>query len=582
MHDRRSAPLLATLAVCAAAALPLLSTLNAYFIGDDFGLIQLFAPKPTFHFLTLFTRTWTETIYGPPSDELRPLVELSYQIDSLWGPGRPFGYHLDNVVLHVLNALLVLAIARHLCRLVWPSAAFAGMVFAVLPVQAEVGAWISGRADSLPALCFLLCIFAYGCWRRAGAEKRKLLTAETRDVRDAGHHERAMPAALLYGVALLACFLAHFSKQSAIVVPPALVAYDVLLERRQPWRSWRSLLAYAPFVLVTVCYLGLRRTLFGNLVRESQIDGNILGSFALVQATYVQMLATGSLVLRTDSVVQGIALVGLGVALLAVVVALPAILRGRAPRRLGAALYFGPVWWMITVAPLAVTYVSGRHLYLTAAGFAIVLGCAFDGLWTARTRSWRAIASVAGAVLLACYTVSLHGAVEEWNRSAARSQLMLEAVWREAAAATSGSLILVGAPASNAPVVMWRGTPTLAFAEDAPGPTPAAWSWILSFSAPFMYGPPFAPTDLTARVAFVESPGVYCCPPDEWFRHTQAAIRAWHERGDDPSVVALTWDDAGVLTRRTDDPKLRAAVARILEAGSPDEASILLGAAFAS
>jgi hypothetical protein len=47
-------------------------------------------------------------------------------------------------------------------------------------------------------------------------------------------------------------------------------------------------------------------------------------------------------------------------------------------------------------------------------------------------------------------------------------------------------------------------------------------------------------------------------------------------------VVALTWDDAGVLTRRTDDPKLRAAVARILEAGSPDEASILLGAAFAS
>src|SRR5205814_711564 len=104
--DSRSipfAPWLSTIAVAVAAALPYLSTIRSYFIADDFGLIQLFSSKPTFHFLTLFTSPWTETIYGSRTDELRPFVELSYQFDSLLGSGNPVGYHIDTIVLHALN-----------------------------------------------------------------------------------------------------------------------------------------------------------------------------------------------------------------------------------------------------------------------------------------------------------------------------------------------------------------------------------------------------------------------------------------------------------------------------------------------
>ncbi len=40
-----------------AAALPFLSTLKSYFIGDDFGLVQLFSDVAPLHFLSLFTRS---------------------------------------------------------------------------------------------------------------------------------------------------------------------------------------------------------------------------------------------------------------------------------------------------------------------------------------------------------------------------------------------------------------------------------------------------------------------------------------------------------------------------------------------
>src|SRR5688572_7770334 len=82
----RLAAALDPLAVCLAAILPYAATVRDYFLGDDFGLISLFSSKPTFHVLTLFTRAWTEDVYGIHADELRPTLAFLYQFDSLWGP----------------------------------------------------------------------------------------------------------------------------------------------------------------------------------------------------------------------------------------------------------------------------------------------------------------------------------------------------------------------------------------------------------------------------------------------------------------------------------------------------------------
>jgi hypothetical protein len=50
--------------VCLASTIPSLSSLNGYFLGDDFGVVQLLSSKSLFHILSLFTSPWTDSLYG--------------------------------------------------------------------------------------------------------------------------------------------------------------------------------------------------------------------------------------------------------------------------------------------------------------------------------------------------------------------------------------------------------------------------------------------------------------------------------------------------------------------------------------
>src|SRR5205823_6815130 len=84
----------------------------------------------------------------------------SYALDRrLWGD-RSFGYHLTNVVLHVVAVLLLYAFLRRtlddagLARA--ELAAFTGAaLFAVHPLQSEAVGYISGRSELLCAVWFL-------------------------------------------------------------------------------------------------------------------------------------------------------------------------------------------------------------------------------------------------------------------------------------------------------------------------------------------------------------------------------------------------------------------------------------------
>src|SRR5262249_12668712 len=73
-----------------------------------------------------------------------------------WGPA---GFHLINVLLHAVNAGLVLALARRLgCS--GRSALGAALLFACHPVAAWPVASIVARVDLLPALFVLLAWLA--------------------------------------------------------------------------------------------------------------------------------------------------------------------------------------------------------------------------------------------------------------------------------------------------------------------------------------------------------------------------------------------------------------------------------------
>ncbi|MEM6285154.1 MAG: hypothetical protein AAF787_23380, partial [Chloroflexota bacterium] len=83
--------------------------------------------------LSSFTDIWTQYYFAG----YIPLTLLSYNLDYAVWQFDPTGYHLTNVLLHGVNAILVFYALRRLIRYT-PIAAIAALLFAVHPLQVEV------------------------------------------------------------------------------------------------------------------------------------------------------------------------------------------------------------------------------------------------------------------------------------------------------------------------------------------------------------------------------------------------------------------------------------------------------------
>ena len=90
----------------------------------------------------------------------RPLVWLSFMLDTTLFGTDPFGYHLSNVLLHAANAVLLAEVLRRLTGQPRP-AAWVALLFALHPQHVEAVAWITSRKDVLSTLFFMLALLSY-------------------------------------------------------------------------------------------------------------------------------------------------------------------------------------------------------------------------------------------------------------------------------------------------------------------------------------------------------------------------------------------------------------------------------------
>jgi tetratricopeptide (TPR) repeat protein len=125
---------------------------HAGFIWDDDSYVTR---NPTLRDLPGLWRIWFDVTSTP---QYYPLVHTSFWLEyHAWGL-NPLGFHLVNVFLHAIAAILLW---RVLVRLQVPGAWIAAAIFALHPVEAESVAWITERKNVLSAVFYFAAALTY-------------------------------------------------------------------------------------------------------------------------------------------------------------------------------------------------------------------------------------------------------------------------------------------------------------------------------------------------------------------------------------------------------------------------------------
>jgi hypothetical protein len=89
-----------------------------------------------------------------------PLTWLSLMLDTQIFGLNPKGFHLTNLLFHVMNTILLFLVLRRMTKTLWPSA-FVAALFAIHPLHVQSVAWIAERKDVLSTFFWMLTMGAY-------------------------------------------------------------------------------------------------------------------------------------------------------------------------------------------------------------------------------------------------------------------------------------------------------------------------------------------------------------------------------------------------------------------------------------
>ncbi|MGA2060319.1 MAG: tetratricopeptide repeat protein [Thermoguttaceae bacterium] len=176
-------------------------------------------------------RFWCTT----DSTDYWPVTNTTFWIEwRIWGM-NPAGYHITNLILHIVSALLIWLILR---KLSIPGAFWAAMIFTVHPVNVESVAWIAQRKNLIAMLFFLLTILCYLKAEMHSPPQDRLYRPQ---------------ASRWYWLSLAAFVLAMLGKGSVAILPVLLL---LIVWWLRPITRW-DLVRIAPFFVTALTLTGV-------------------------------------------------------------------------------------------------------------------------------------------------------------------------------------------------------------------------------------------------------------------------------------------------------------------------------------
>ncbi|MDD2806653.1 MAG: tetratricopeptide repeat protein [Elusimicrobiales bacterium] len=420
--------LLAILALSALSFLLYARTLKAPFIFDDFScVVQNPDVKQLSNLKTRLFYPLKAGLHEDRNDPSRPLAFLTFTLNYALGGKDPFGFHLFNLTLHLLNSILVFLLLKKLLRDSCGEtgdflALAASLFFAAHPAGAEVAAYIAHRTEGLVLLFYLLSILLF---TRGGGKVR-------------------------YALSLLSFALALASKEIAATLPLMLLAVEYLhpgLGFRGRGGRWQFY--HAPYWTLLAVYLVLRGLTigFGTGRLDTALKWTHYSYFLTqihVVSQYLKMvvLPTGACVDHFIAPVRS-ALdhrVWSALLYLSAVPVFLGIVKKKEPALFRPAL-FVVLWILIALAPTSSILpiddpMADRRLYLPGAGYSLLLALAYLMVVKLLAAGATLNRRCSYAALLLLVHAGLAGAVT-WARSAKFSDPA--ALWTEAIAVYPGN-----------------------------------------------------------------------------------------------------------------------------------------------
>jgi tetratricopeptide (TPR) repeat protein len=157
----------------------------------------------------------------------------------LWGLA-PFGYHLNNIILHALNAFLLWIV---LSRLKVPGAMLAAALFAIHPVHVESVAWVTERKNVLSGFFYLLSLLCYLRFSRSFGDDRDLT------IQPADQPEASDDGWRFYAVSLIFFAAALLSKTITATLPAVIL---VLIWWKNGAIRKRDIVRLIPFFILGI------------------------------------------------------------------------------------------------------------------------------------------------------------------------------------------------------------------------------------------------------------------------------------------------------------------------------------------
>ncbi|MEO8514493.1 MAG: tetratricopeptide repeat protein [Ignavibacteria bacterium] len=381
------------------------NALSNEFVFDDESVVQ---GDPTITSLSNIPKFFTGELgfHKVIGAYFRPVVSTSYAIDySLWQL-NPVGFHLTNILIHIINVLLfftLLMLMFEKTQSAYKEYAIliAALIFAVHPIHTEVVAWVSGRTDGLACTFFFAAFIYYLKYSKEPSNKNLALT-------------------------LVLYFLSLLSKEMAITLPAVIILYDMVINKNDFKELLKKrIVMYGSLIVLSGLFMLLRWWALSQVVPrqtyfyfyDRSTMTAILTMLQTIPLYFRLSIAPYGMLYHYSGYLPDILNISDYRAIFAIVFLL--VMGGAAVYFVKRAPYisYAILIFFVTLLPVmnivpTMNFMADRFLYIPSMFFSIIIGAVLLRYFT--QKHYNLIMTLSGAVLiLFCYMTVTRNA--EWK-----------------------------------------------------------------------------------------------------------------------------------------------------------------------